>query len=331
MIVAVSSIARLVTPEVSSGTIASLDRGSRQIDVRMREGRFQRWLALAAGLSSVLSGFEVTYMHYRGSYSRRVMYTPVILGAALFGAGVWAFRSRRAARTVLPAVSVLTLADCALGSYFHVRGIQRKPGGWRLPMTNIIMGPPIFGPLLFGTSAYLGLVASFLRREGDLGEVGFPRPAHVDHWAKLITDQQDHIGWKQDLREGRFQKHMAVATAVSASCSGFEAFYNHYKNNFRYTAQWTPVLVAPLLALAGVGAVTSPRVAKTLLPALSSAAIIDGAVGVCYHARGILRRPGGSKMLLYNVVHGPPILAPLLFAAAGFMGLLASLMRRERR
>jgi hypothetical protein len=29
-------------------------------------------------------------------------------------------------------------------------------------MTNMIMGPPIFAPLLFGTSAYLGLIASFL-------------------------------------------------------------------------------------------------------------------------------------------------------------------------
>jgi hypothetical protein len=32
---------------------------------------------------------------------------------------------------------------------------------------------------------------------------------------------------------------------------------------------------------------------------------------------------------LYNVLYGPPIFAPLLFAACGTVGLLASLMRRE--
>lgn len=319
------------TPEVVGKVVGNIEHGVREIDVRVREGRFQRWLALAAGLSSALSGLEVGYMHYRGSYSRRVMYTPVILSAALLGAGVWAFRSRQAAKTVLPAVSALTLADCAIGTYFHVRGIQRKPGGWRLPMTNIVMGPPVFGPLLFGTSAYLGMIASYLQREDGPGEVGFPRPAHAKHWAGLLTDQRDSIGWEQDLREGRFQTHMAIATAVSASCSGFEAFYSHYKNNFRYKAQWMPVVVAPLLAAAGLGAVKSQRVAQTWLPALSSAAILDGAVGLGYHARGILRRPGGSKMLVYNIIHGPPIFAPLLFAAAGFIGLLASLMRREKR
>jgi hypothetical protein len=228
-------------------------------------------------------------------------------------------------------VSVITLADCAIGSYFHIRGIQRKPGGWRLPMTNIVMGPPVFGPLLFGTSAYLGLVASFLQREGNADEYGLPGPARAHHWAKLLTDKQDGIRWEQDLREGRFQKHMALATAIAAGCSGFEAFYSHYKSNFRYKAQWTPVVVAPLLAGAGIGALKSQRIAERWLPVFSVAAILEGAVGFGYHARGILRRPGGSRMIAYNILHGPPILAPLLFAAVGVTGLLASLMRREKR
>ncbi len=318
----------VLIPEVVRG----IECGAREVDLRVREGRFQKWLALAAGLSSALGGLEVSYMHYRGSYSRRVMYTPVIMGAALFGAGVLAFRSRRAARTVLPAVSALTLADCAIGTYFHIRGIQRKPGGWRLPVVNIIMGPPVFGPLLFGTSAYLGMVASFLQRDDDpSSSAALPRPAHPKHWARLLTNEHDTIEWRQDLREGRFQKHMAVATAVSALFSGFEAWYSHYKSNFRYKAQWTPVVIAPLLVAASVGAARNQRVAQTWLPALSTVAVLDGAVGFGYHARGVLRRPGGLKMPLYNIVHGPPIFAPLLFAAAGFIGLLASLLRREKR
>ena len=105
-------------------------------DEHIREGRFQRSLSLLAGLSSVLSGLEVAYEHYRGSYSRRIMYTPVILSGGLLAAGVWAFNSKRAAQTVLPVVSLLTLADGAIGFVFHVRGIHRKPGGWRVPVTG---------------------------------------------------------------------------------------------------------------------------------------------------------------------------------------------------
>lgn len=60
------------------------------------------------------------------------------------------------------------LADGIIGLGFHIRGIARKPSGWRLPVTNTVMGPPVFAPLLFGTSAYLGPMASYLRREGDV-------------------------------------------------------------------------------------------------------------------------------------------------------------------
>lgn len=308
-----------------------LERGAREVDFDIREGRFQRWLALIAGLSSVLSGVEVAYEHYKGSYSRRVMYTPVILSGVLAAGGLSGFFSRRAARTLLPAISVLTLGDGVLGFYFHVRGIQRKPGGWRLPIVNMVMGPPVFAPLLFGVSAYLGLLASFLRRGEQSDDRVLPRPAHAGHWAKLVTGEHEPITWTQDMREGRFQKQMAIATVISAFFSGFEAWYSHYKNNFRYKAQWTPVIITPMLMAAGIGAVKSARIAHTWLPAISAVAIADGSVGFGYHVRGVLRRPGGLKKPIYNIIYGPPLFAPLLFAASGFLGLLASLLRREKR
>jgi hypothetical protein len=312
---------------------AKAQHAGMEVDEHVREGRFQRSLALIAGFSSVLSGLEVSYEHYRGSYSQRIMYTPVLLSAALLGAGIAAFRSKKAARTILPTVCVLTLVDSAIGFGFHVRGIHRKPGGWRLPVVNIVMGPPIFAPLLFGVSAYLGLIASYLRREEDGEGRRVPRPAHSRSWAKRLPGNVTHekINWKQDLREGRFQRHMAAATAIAACFSGFEALYSHYKNNFRYKMQWTPVIIAPMLMGAGIAAMKSRKAAHSWLPAISALAIADGSIGFYYHARGVLRRPGGVRLPFYNIIYGPPVFAPLLFAACGFVGLLASLLRREKR
>src|SRR6185437_4819839 len=107
--------------------------------------------------------------------------------------------------------------------------------------------------------------------------------------------------------------------------------YSHYKTNFRYKAQWTPVMLTPVLMAAGIGAIKSKRIANTLLPAASALALADGAAGFYYHARGIATRPGGMKKPLYNTLYGPPIFAPLLFAACGFLGLMAGLLRREKR
>ncbi|MGB6725907.1 MAG: hypothetical protein WBE74_08365, partial [Terracidiphilus sp.] len=85
----------------------------------------------------------------------------------------------------------------------------------------------------------------------------------------------------------------------------------------------------PMLMAAAAGAILSRRVATKLLPAVSALALVDGAAGFYYHARGVVKRPGGVKKLPYNILYGPPIFAPLLFAACGFLGLLACLLRRE--
>ena len=289
----------------------------------LREGCFQRSLCLIVATTSVASGLEVGYEHYKGSYSNPVMYTPVALSAALAGSGLLGVFSRTCARTVLRWVSTATLADGMIGFFFHVRGVARKPGGWSLPVTNIVMGPPIFAPLLFGTSAYLGLMASYLRREEDLHEQGGPSRELVEE------DIAGHSDRRLNLRYGRFQKHLSALTVLWAFFSGFEALYSHYKTNFRYKAQWTPVLLTPLLMASAAGAIKSCRIANTALPIPSALALVDGAVGFFYHARGIARRPGSMIKPLHNTLYGPPIFAPLLFAACGFLGLMASLLRRE--
>jgi hypothetical protein len=296
----------------------------------VREGRFQCSLSLVTAVASVISGLEVAYEHYRGSYSRRVMYTPVILSAVLAAAAMATVLTPRKTRALLRLASAVTLIDAAVGFYFHVRGIHRKPGGWRLPMTNMIKGPPVFAPLLFGTAAYLGLIASYLQREDERGNGEGALHSVLAHFLPSRL-QRDLMSEEQDIREGRFQKQVAIVTAVSALLSGFEAYYSHYKNNFRYWVQWTPVILAPMLAVAAIASIGRRSIARTALPVLSLAANADAAVGFFYHARGVVRRPGGLKHWLYNILYGPPIFAPLLFGAAGTMGLLASMLRRSSR
>jgi hypothetical protein len=79
-----------------------------------------------------------------------------------------------------------------------------------------------------------------------------------------------------------------------------------------------------------VAGVLSEKHARTTLPAVSALYALDGAVGVITHIRGVARKPGGFSEPTYNLVMGPPLLAPGSLALVGGMGLVAAVARREK-
>jgi hypothetical protein len=134
---------------------------------------------------------------------------------------------------------------------------------------------------------------------------------------------------RKNLLSGRFQKTLSALTAVSAVGLGFEIYLEHYKGSFGDKWMWTPIFLTPPLTAAGVAGVVSERHARTTLPAVSALYALDGAIGVYTHLRGVYRKPGGFHEATYNLVMGPPLLAPGSLALVGGMGLVAALARRE--
>ncbi|MBV9473677.1 MAG: hypothetical protein JO206_11975, partial [Solirubrobacterales bacterium] len=106
------------------------------------------------------------------------------------------------------------------------------------------------------------------------------------------------------------QRTLAAATAASALPLGLEIYFEHFRGSFGDKWMWTPVALSPLLSAAGLAGVRSERAARTWLPALGALYCADGLVGVVTHVRGVARKPGGFNEPLFNVVMGPPLLAP---------------------
>ena len=133
-----------------------------------------------------------------------------------------------------------------------------------------------------------------------------------------------------NLRRGRAQRTLAAATALTALPLGLEIYFEHFRGSFGDKWMWTPVALSPLLTLAGLAGVRSQRAAQTVLPAMSALYCADGVIGVYTHVQGVRKRPGGFAEPLYNIVMGPPLLAPGSLALVGAMGMLAAGMQRER-
>jgi hypothetical protein len=131
-----------------------------------------------------------------------------------------------------------------------------------------------------------------------------------------------------DVRTGRFERSMSVLTAAGAAVTAGEIYLSHDGASFGNKMMWWPIAVVPAAIPAGIASVFSRRAAHTVLPLASAAIVANGLQGTYLHWRGIAQRPGGITR--YNMEAGPPVFAPLLAALVGGMGLLASVLRRER-
>jgi hypothetical protein len=132
-----------------------------------------------------------------------------------------------------------------------------------------------------------------------------------------------------NVREGRLQRTLSATTAASVIPLTFEIYLEHYKGSFGDRWEWLPIACAPPVISAGVAGIFSERAARTWLPATSAVYALNGAIGAFLHLRGVARKPGGFKEPIYNLVMGPPLLAPGSLVLVGSIGMLAALMRRE--
>ncbi|MEJ7891322.1 MAG: hypothetical protein WKF94_01600 [Solirubrobacteraceae bacterium] len=133
-----------------------------------------------------------------------------------------------------------------------------------------------------------------------------------------------------NLRAGRVQRTLSAMVAAAAGPIGVEIYFEHYRGSFGDKWMWTPIVLTPPLVAAGAAGVVSERAARTALPVVSALYFLDGVIGVYTHLRGVRRKPGGLQEPLYNLVMGPPLLAPGSLALIGTLGLVAPLVPRER-
>jgi hypothetical protein len=131
----------------------------------VRTGRFERSLSGLTAIGAMVTTAEIFFEHDSASFGNRWMWAPIALGPAAVIAGVAGVFSKRAAKTTLPLVSAVIVANGLQGVVLHARGIHQKPGGFKNFRYNMEMGPPLMAPLLVTVVGGMGLLAAVLRRE----------------------------------------------------------------------------------------------------------------------------------------------------------------------
>jgi hypothetical protein len=136
--------------------------------------------------------------------------------------------------------------------------------------------------------------------------------------------------WLWNLRAGRLQKTLAATVTGSGLPLGVEMYLEHYKGSFGDVWMWSPIVTSPLVSAAGAAGMRSPAAARTVLPAVGALYALNGMIGTYTHFRGVKNKPGGLSEPTYNLVMGPPLLAPGSLILIGALAMLAGIVERER-
>ena len=106
----------------------------------------------------------------------------------------------------------------------------------------------------------------------------------------------------------------------------YEIAVLHYRGAFQNRFMWVPVLSLPAVLASGVASSLKKdeRHSRAILYPFAWLMAIIGTVGTFFHLRGIGRQMGGFYNWKYNVVTGPPILAPMQVALFGLLGVAAT-------
>jgi hypothetical protein len=149
-------------------------------------------------------------------------------------------------------------------------------------------------------------------------------------WENVAGPRRRVPRWLWNLRAGRMQKTLAATVAVSGAPLGFEMYLEHYKGSFGDIWMWSPIITSPLVSAAGVAGLRSPAAARAVLPGIGALYALNGVIGTYTHLRGVTRKPGGLSEPTYNLVMGPPLLAPGSLMLVGAIAMLAGIVKRER-
>ncbi|HEY0181784.1 MAG TPA: hypothetical protein VGC09_03160 [Rhodopila sp.] len=277
-----------------------IETGHRAATVQAAR-RLNRASALLA--TSVLMDSAVE--HYRGGFTNRAMYMPLMISALTLGISAHGTADQRPAiHRVRHGIAVAAATTGLAGTGFHVWNVLKRPG--RLDWQNLFYGAPVGAPIAILLAGLLGTAAERVR----------DTPGHKP--PRLFG-----------VPAGRA---LAALSGLGLLGTSGEAALLHFRGAFQNRAMFAPVTIPPVGAALLLNAAVAPkRPRRWVARAWLRLTMLMGVAGVGFHAWGIHRAMGGWRNWTQNLVDGPPLPAPPSFTGLALGGLAALGLLRDHQ
>lgn len=272
-----------------------------------------QFMLLMVATNQIFLGIDTYLAHAISGTIRPNEWIPVIFGpvagALLLLAGAVALRYRPAA-TVIATLTLLASAVVGfLGAYFHlIRGIlPTAPAGQQVTLNLLIWAPPILGPMMFAIVGILGISAAWLEEPVDSGNL------------RLLG------GYHLQLPYSKTQAYFYIV-GMAGLAALISSVLDHARLNFESPWLWLPIVIGVFGTVVAVtlGAIDHPtRNDLVIYVAAMVLLILLGVIGAALHADSNIVRE--AVLVGERFIRGAPLLAPLLFANVGMIGLLVLL------
>lgn len=237
-----------------------------------------------------------------------ILFGPVS-GVILLFAGLIARRKRMTANILATIVFIASIVVGVLGSYYHiVRAILPfAPVGQKITLSLLVWAPPLLGPITFALVGVMGLSAAWQEETPGSGILILPGNKRL----------------RMPFSKSRAYFFLVSMWSISTLVS---AVLDHARSNFTNPFVWIPTVAgvfatAVMLVLGYLEKPGKPDYQTYTFTML--ALMVVGVVGFILHISHNL--VNGNAIVIERFIRGAPLLAPMLFAFVGLLGLIVLL------
>jgi hypothetical protein len=270
-------------------------------------------MLLLAAVNEIILGIDIYLAHNMNGNIHGYEWIPVIFGplagVLLLVAGLVAMRRRPLANLLATLIFFASLLVGLLGTWFHLQRalLVDAPPGQVVTASVLLWAPPLIGPLTFCLVALLGISAVWQEDPVDSGEL------------TLLGNRR----LKMPLAKTRAYFLLAALFILATVLS---SVLDHARTNFANPWLWAPTFigvfaVAVTLAMGAFSRLQRADILTFIVAMLLMMAV--GLLGAVLHTTHSLGDLG--TFLDERFLRGAPMLAPLLFANMGLLGLIVLL------